>query len=273
MQITVVLTCFNRKTKTLQCIKSLAEGNTEFSLRFVVVDDNSLDGTREALDNLEENVELIEGTGNLFWSGGMRKGIDWVFENVTNTEYVLLVNDDVVFRSGILLPMINKSIDNNDAVIVGATCDSQGVFTYGGMKLVEPRKRGIYRHVGPDEPNEPCDLFNCNCVLLKFATMKQMGNFDPVYVHGMADLDYGLRLSRAGITILSSDDYVGICEKNSVKGTWQDTGLSRIERLKRKESAKGAPIGPWFYYLKKNFGILTAIRYSLSSYARILLGK
>lgn len=273
MQITVILTCFNRKNKTIKCIKSLAEGNKEYSLRFVVVDDNSSDGTREDLKNLDENIKLLEGTGNLFWSGGMRKGIEWMFENASDTEYVLLVNDDVDFRSHILLPMIKKSIDNNNAVIVGATCNSQGRYTYGGMKLAGAKSRGVYRHVSLDEANVPCDLFNCNCVLLKYEIMKKMGNFDSVYVHGLADLDYGLRLSRAGILILSSDEYVGICEKNTAEGTWQDLSLSRLERLKRKESVKGAPIKPWFYYLLKNFGVLAAIRYTISSYVRILLQK
>ena len=273
MRITVILTCFNRREKTISCVNSLIDGNPEFELCFVVVDDNSSDGTAEALQGLEADVKVIKGTGTLFWSGGMRKGIDWVFENVTQSDYILLVNDDVVFYRKILLPMVGKSQLHDDAVIVGATCDSRGNLTYGGMKLIEPRKRGIYRHVDLDESDEPCDLFNCNCVLLKFDIMKRAGNFDPVYVHGMADLDYGLRLSRSGILILSSDDYVGECEKNTIKGTWQDKSLSRIERLKRKESAKGAPIRPWFHYLKKNFGIIPAIRYSFSSYAKILFGK
>lgn len=273
MKITVILTCYNRKEKTSQCISSLKDGNPEYDLDFIVVDDNSTDGTRENLLQLGGNVKVIEGPGNLFWAGGMRVGIDYFFHNDDRSEYVLLVNDDVEFKDNILWSLITKSKQNKDAVIVGATCNSYGEFTYGGMILENPKKRGIYRHVGIEESDIPCDLFNCNCVLIKSETIKKTGNFDSVYIHGMADLDYGLRLSRSGVLILSSDEYVGNCEKNSTIGTWKDKNLSRMERLRKKETPKGTPFKIWFYYLFKNFGLFQAIKYSVSSYTKILLKK
>ena len=88
MKIAVILTCFNRKEKTSRCISSLRDGNLEYDLDFIVVDDNSTDGTREALLQLGLNIKVIEGSGNLFWAGGMRIGIDYFFLNDTNSEYV-----------------------------------------------------------------------------------------------------------------------------------------------------------------------------------------
>lgn len=76
--ITVIFTCFNRKEKTLQCIRSLSEGNKQLSFSYVIVDDNSTDGTREALEALKQegtDLTLLSGTGSLFWAGGMRRGI------------------------------------------------------------------------------------------------------------------------------------------------------------------------------------------------------
>ena len=273
MKIAVILTCFNRKEKTSKCISSLRNGNLEYDLDFIVVDDNSTDGTREELLRLGGAIKIIEGSGNLFWAGGMRVGIDYFFQNDDRSEYVLLVNDDVEFKDNILQSLVAKSKQNKDAVIVGATCNSHGEFTYGGMVLENPQKRGIYRQVGIEESDTPCDLFNCNCVLLKSEIIREAGNFDPIYVHGMADLDYGLRLSRSGVLILSSDEYVGNCEKNSSIGTWKDKNLSRMERLRKKESPKGAPLKAWFYYVFKNFGLFQAIKYSVSPYIKILLKK
>lgn len=267
------MTCFNRKEKTCRCISGLRDGNPDYDLSFIVVDDNSKDGTREALFKLGDNVKVIEGTGNLFWAGGMRVGIDYFFQNDDGSEYVLLVNDDVSFKSNILQSLVAKSKKNKDAVIVGATCNSHGEFTYGGMVLETPKWRGAYKHVRIEEGDTQCDLFNCNCVLIKSEIVRKTGNFDPKYIHGMADLDYGLKLSRSGNLILSSDEYVGLCEQNSPIGTWKDNNLSRIERLRKKESPKGAPLKIWFHYLYKNFGFYTAIRYSVSPYVKIILGK
>lgn len=272
MQITVILTCFNRKIKTVNCIQSLINGNPEYNLNFIVVDDNSTDGTEEAIKELDKSIKVLKGTGKLYWAGGMRVGIDYFFKNNRESEYVLLVNDDVFFFNNIICSMINKSKKNKNAVIVGVTCEHSGNMSYGGMKLVD-RHRGTYRYIGLNEKDTPCDLFNCNCVLLKSEIMRKTGNFDPIYIHGLADLDYGLKLSRSGNMILISDDYVGVCDKNSEIGTWKDKTLLRKERLKKKESPKGAPFRIWFYYIHKNFGLLPAIRYSLNSYFKILAGK
>lgn len=273
MKVTVILTCFNRKEKTLTAIQSLKDGNPRQTLRYIVVDDNSTDGTTEAIKNLNLDSLILNGDGNLYWSGGMRVGIAEFLKNPQNSDYMLLVNDDVDFRPNILEPMITRSVDNEDAIIVGATRDQNGVFSYGGLSLTNDRKKGLYVPVLPTESIQSCDTFNCNCVLVSTRIAIDLGNFDESYKHSLADLDYGLCASRKGIKILSSDDYVGVCNKNSYKNTWADKELSRIQRIKKKESVKGAPTKPWFHFLKKNFGLLTAMRYTISPYVRIILGK
>ena len=41
-------TCFNRKEKTVNAIRSLVAGNSEVDFEFIIADDNSRDGTAEA---------------------------------------------------------------------------------------------------------------------------------------------------------------------------------------------------------------------------------
>lgn len=271
--VSVIFTCFNRKQKTIKCIESLLAGNPDVLLDFIIVDDASTDGTVEAINQLGCNAEIIKGDGNLFWSGGMRKGIDFFLRKEVSPDYVLLVNDDVDFYDGIIGRMILRSKQHENAVIVGATCDSEGKFSYGAMQLNVPRKRDLYHNIELDEAESKCDTFNCNCVLIKSEILSKEGNFDPVYTHSLADLDYGLYLMREGYSIYSTDEYVGVCNKNSTRNTWRDTSLTRMQRLKKKESPKGAPFKEWFHFMNKNFGLSTAIKYSVSPYVRILLGK
>ena len=140
MKVTVIFTCFNRKEKSLKCIKSLENKNPEIEFQFIVVDDNSTDGTREAIQGLDSNVRIIQGTGSLYWAGGMRRGIEEYLRGDYDSQYVLLVNDDVEFFDGIVNNLISKSKEKNDAIIVGATCDENGNLTYGAMQLIVPRK-------------------------------------------------------------------------------------------------------------------------------------
>jgi GT2 family glycosyltransferase len=269
--ITAILTCFNRKEKTVKCLTSLVKGNPFIDFSFIVVDDNSNDGTVDAINELDLNTIILNGNGSLFWSGGMRKGIGYYLENC-KTEYVMLVNDDVDFFNGAIEKILKQSISSNKS-IVGATCNDKYEFTYGALKLIKPRKKDLYTYIKPEEGAIVCDTFNANCVLLKDEVIRKVGNFDSVYRHGLADLDYGFMVSSNGYKIISSREYVGVCYKNSIKGGWRDTSLSRIERIKMKESIKGSPFREWFYFLEKNFGYLLAIRYSITSYLRILIGK
>lgn len=269
--IMAILTCFNRKEKTINCLKSLSEGNSSISFSFIIVDDNSNDGTIEAIKRLKINTIILNGTGSLFWSGGMRKGIGYYLKNC-KTDYVMLVNDDVAFYDSAIEKILKKASES-DSVIVGATCNDKNELTYGGLKLIRPRKNDLYYYIKPKEGEIQCDTFNANCVLMKDEVVRNVGNFDIVYSHALADLDYGFMIGRKGYKVLSSNDYVGVCYTNSIKGGWRDTSLSRIDRLKKKESIKGSPFKEWFHFMNKNFGFWLAIRYSITPYIRILLGK
>ena len=281
--IAVILTCFNRKEKTLRCIKSLADSSNKSEIRFVVVDDNSTDGTKEALEELSYDIKIIDGNGQLFWCGGMYTGLQYVLENET-PDYVFFVNDDVAFYPSVIDRMLDEvskgnfdSISEKDVkidtpnILVGTTCDTEGKVSYGGVVLTS--KHLAKFDILDINQKRKCDTFNCNCVLVPFELVKKIGNFDSKYTHSMGDFDYGLRASRCGYVISNTDYYVGECDTNSEIGTWKDISLPRKERLKLKETRKGLPKNDWWHFCKKNFGVLPAIYHSITPYIRILIKK
>lgn len=268
-KVTVILTCYNRKKSTLNCIKKLLENNKNVDLEFIIVDDNSLDGTREAIIELKRgNIKLIEGNGNLFWNRGMYEGIKYLLNRNERKDYVLLVNDDVNFFDNCIEKLINQSKKSNGSVIVGATRDNDNNFTYGGIRIVS--KFGIKtENVKPTDSNLLCDTINANCVLIPYYICKDVGNLDLYYSHRFGDHDYGFQIRRKGYEIFSSTEYVGICTKNEASNTWMDRDMGIIKRLKLKENQKGLPFKEWFYYLNKNFGITKAIIFSITPYIKI----
>lgn len=281
--ITVIMTCFNRKEYTIRCINTLNEAaSDDMRFKYVVVDDNSTDGTKAAVEKAASDNNLdaavLKGTGSLFYSGGMRKGIEWAKSDCFGSDFFMLVNDDVRFDSAAVARMIagqcrggrDKSSDGKGTVLVGATADEAGKYSYGGIKYV----RGInYRAVRPEDADRSCDTFNANCVLIPGNIFMEAPNMDAVYNHSLGDFDYGLALKRMGAPIEVYKEYIGICNKNNLAGTWNDTSLSRKERFRRKESIKGLPRREWYHFLKKNFGVKTALIKSVTPYIRILLGK
>lgn len=271
INIVVALTCYNRVSKTIHCVETLSNGNPNTNFTFVVVDDNSTDNTVAQLRSLNEKIVLIETEGNLFYSRGMKRGLDRILktDSLLKNDFVLLVNDDVDFYSKAIEKIVEQSGKRD--VIVGATCTAEGKQSYGAV--IFPQKGKITAKKVAAGQETKADTFNANCVLIPMTVFKEVGSFDEHYIHGLGDYDYGLMISKKGYSIYSSREFVGICENNSKDNTWQDTKLSAKIRLQKKESVKGSPARIWWYYLKKHFGFLQAVRYSISPYVRIILRR
>lgn len=54
-----LMTCFNRKEKTITAISNLISKNSNIEFKFVVVDDNSTDGTKAALEKIRGVTFII----------------------------------------------------------------------------------------------------------------------------------------------------------------------------------------------------------------------
>lgn len=273
MRVNVIFTCYNRKEKTQKCIEKLIFGNPNLEFTFIIVDDGSTDGTQDMLQQMKKtyDIHIIQGTGKLFYSGGMRIGMQYVLDNLEkNFEYVILINDDVEFTENSIERIIKQSKYQNDAVIVGVLKDYSGNMSYSAIKYTS----GInYKKLTTIDWKTQADTFNANCVLLPSLVFATIGTIDSHYIHSLGDFDYGLDLKRHGFRIYPSSEYVGICNSNTDRNTWIDNTLSRKKRIQKKESIKGAPTKQWFYFLKKNFGIAVAIKGCITPYLRILLRK
>lgn len=272
MEITAIFTCFNRKEKTISCIDSLLEGNRNIKFNFIVVDDCSTDGTNESIIEKYDNVTVINGTGNLYYSGGMREGIKYAKDHIELSDYILFLNDDVEFYENAVEQLIG--FDNtNKYIIVGATEDGVGNLTYGGViktSKVRPKFKIV---MSLNENKQFCDTFNANCVLIPFDIFKSLDNIDKVYGHSLGDFDFGLSAVKKGFKILVSDYFVGVCCNNPIKGTWYDLDLSRSVRLRKKENKKGLPAKEWFHFINKNYNIVSAIIFSITQYIKIIINK
>lgn len=271
-KIAVLLTTYNRKAMTINCIRTIAEGNKSLSLEFIVVVDGCNDGTELALKELPYAIVILSGNGELYWNGGMRLGMQYIIDAIDQYSHILWVNDDVKFYDNIIEDMYQEMLKKGSWVLVGNTCDGNEKVSYGAIQY-KSRRSLNYHIVNLMETEVQIDTFNGNCVLFKKECILRFGNLDPKYCHSMGDFDYGLMISRAGYIIDLYHRCVGICEDNSIEKTWKDYTLSRRDRIQLKESAKGLPYKEWFHFLNKHYGFFYALFYSLTPYIRILIRK
>ena len=270
-KILAIFTCFNRKEKTLSCIRGLLEENPGISLEFLAVDDKSTDGTAEALEQME-CVTVLYGTGGLYYTGGMRKGMQYVKQQGLTYDYLLLLNDDVVFYPHALERMAEELADDENRVLVGAACGSDGKLSYGGAKK-KSRFRPSFQIVMSEGDRTFCDTFNANCVLLPWRIFTEAPVMDGHFRHSLGDFAYGLTLGSMGYEIETVDFFVGVCDDNPADGTWRDPKIPRKKRIQMKESPKGLPAGEWFYFVRTYFGTASACIYAVLPYIKIILGR
>ena len=264
-----LMTCFNRKEKTKNAIETLRNGNPNLDFTFLVIDDKSTDGTKEEIEKIPQ-VEVISGNGSLFYSGGMRTAIECAKKSEKIYDYCLLFNDDVDFTVGAIEYLAEK---DNSVIWVGPTCDEKGKLSYGGVVKTSSWRPKTEIVMADSKAGRVCDTFNANCVLIPWGIFMELDNIDNVYTHSMGDFDYGFSAGTKGYEIRVSDKFVGECPDNPASVSWRNTDISFKERIRRKESPKGLPSKEWFYYLKKNYNLLTAIIYSLIPYVRIILKR
>ena len=207
-QLAVLITCHNRRDTTLACLKALYQQNLDVIIDVFLVDDGSSDGTTEAINSYYPDVNIIEGNGNLFWAGGMRLAFAKAMKY--GYGYYLWLNDDTILEPQALNDLLN--IHDNlakrghaNSIVVGSTKDAvTGEATYGGAvqsKLWYTKK---FEFVEPGQTIQQCDTLFGNCVLIPGLVAAKVGNIDDVFIHRMADIDYGLRAQETRLFNLGS---------------------------------------------------------------------
>lgn len=262
MNIAVLLTCHNRKNKTLECLANLYKQNkvNNFSFDIYLVDDGSTDGTGEAVLDQFPEVNVIQGNGELFWNRGMCLAWETAREN-GNYDGVIWLNDDTLLYSNALEVLNNNITEHPNSIIVGTIESSQtpGHLTYGG------RWKGNV--VNPNNEVYECDKINGNFVLVPKTVSDRIGYLDPYYRHSIGDSDYGLRAKRNGVKVIVTP-IVGSCDRNPTEPNWNKGTL--IERFKKLYSPLGNNPFETFHY-HKQFSYVKALAYFVYIHLRVLL--
>lgn len=258
--IATIITCHNRKEKTLACLEKLFKNTLPeaYSLDVYLVDDGSTDGTEQAIHQQYPGVNIIKGDGNLYWNGGMRVAFSAAMDK--GYDYYMWLNDDTQLYPSAIETMISASAQlsaqsNKPVVVVGSTQASlSGKVSYGGMRRLSYWRPLTYTLVSPSNIPELCDTMNGNCVLIPREIASAVGNLEKSFIHSMGDIDYGLRVGKAGFCVYVSPGFVGQCERNPTDQTFLDKSLSLTVRWKKIISVKGLPPRQRYVLVRRHAG-------------------
>ena len=258
--IAALVSSFNRKSKTINCIESLLKYSF---IKIYLFDDGSTDGTLEEIMSNFPEVVIFKSKNDMYWSRSMSLLMEMSF--LDGFKYFLLINDDVVFHSNIIdkfLGLYNEISLNGLHILVGATQSAKNhELTYSGMvrnSLTNPlnfKRKELSSHLSEVE------TFNGNCVIFSRGVIEEIGYIDKLFSHGLGDFDYGLRAKSMGIKIYLAPFYIGFCERNSTKNTNLDEKLPIKKRIEFVFSRKGIPIYDFIVYSRRHGGRFWLINY------------
>jgi GT2 family glycosyltransferase len=214
--ISIIIPVFNNIEYTKHCLSNLKNNiiqNESITNRYhiVVVDDGSKDGTGEYITENYPEIHLITGNGNLWWSGGINKGIKYSLQNI-NSDYVLWWNNDIRADKDYLVNLV-EIIDkeNNFSILIGSKVfilNKNLIWGMGGFFDANTGVKHMCAELKPDDPslNNPIsvDWFPGMGTTIHKSVFEKIGYLDeksfPQY-HG--DSDFTFRAKKNGFELIA----------------------------------------------------------------------
>lgn len=199
----LVLTC-NGLDFTRVCLRSLAEATVP--ARVVLVDNQSTDGTPEAVRAEFPQVEVLVAPDNLGYAGGNNLGLRLVFAG--GADLCLLLNNDTWLPPHALAGLLEARAERPRAGLLGPmvyTGDAgQRISSAGGQvrwRHADAVNLGMGDLDAGQFPARPVDFVNGCALLVTRPAFEATGGLDDSFFMYWEETDWAWRVRRAGFEV------------------------------------------------------------------------
>ncbi|MCO8074281.1 glycosyltransferase family 2 protein [Acinetobacter lwoffii] len=134
MDISILIVNYNTKELILNCLQSIYEHTKDIDFEVIVIDNNSHDGSIDAIKNYFKNVNIINSGSNLGFGGANNLGCDYA-----RSDYLFFLNSDTLLIENSIKFLLDKYKElekNNRIGTLGAILvDEKGNITTSGGKV------------------------------------------------------------------------------------------------------------------------------------------
>ncbi|MCX7785720.1 MAG: glycosyltransferase family 2 protein [candidate division WOR-3 bacterium] len=220
--VSILIITWNSKKYLKPCLDSilLQEQFKFFDYEIVVIDNNSQDGTVNIIEKSYSQVRLIKNAVNVGYAKANNQGI-----KIIRSEYILLLNPDTILRDNFFPPLIEylkqnprvgaiaPKILNPDLTIQDSVraFPSYSILLWEltGLSRLFPQHKTFGRwrmkYFDYNQISE-IDQPMASCLLVRKEAIEQIGGFDERFPMFYNDVDFCLRLKRAGWKIVYFPD-------------------------------------------------------------------
>lgn len=212
--VAVVIVSYNTRERTLACVRSVLAHPPAPATEIIVVDNDSADGSADALELEFPRVTVLRSGGNLGFARAVNLGA-----RASRAEYVLLLNPDTIVRPGALPALLDFARAHPEHGVYGGrtfredgeldpsscwgaptlwslTCFALGLSTaFAGSPVFDPESLGRWQR---DTVREVPIVTGC-LLLISRADFFSVGGMDERFFLYGEDAEFSLRAARAGM--------------------------------------------------------------------------
>lgn len=201
--VAFIILNWNSWDYTRACLDSLSRAGVVYS-QIIVVDNASEDGSYENLVETYPKIELIRNATNLGFTGGNNLGIRKALDKGFN--YVFLLNNDTVVQVDFLGLLVEEmEMSEKTAAIqplIYHLTDKHKVWNAGGEYIPWlTMSRTIHQPKHLHSPYETDWITGC-AILVRSSVIREVGLLDDRYFAYFEDVDWSLRMRKAGYILM-----------------------------------------------------------------------
>jgi len=213
MKLSIIIVNYNVKYFLEQCLHSVRKAINNIDAEVFVVDNNSVDGSIEMLNQKFPEVSLIANKDNVGFSKANNQAIER-----SSSKYILLLNPDTLVEDNTFVKVVQFMDEHPDAGGLGVKMvDGKGDFLpeskrglptpsvafykVFGLSKIFPRSKifGKY-HLGylDKEKTHEVDILSGAFMLLRKSILDKTGLLDETFFMYGEDIDLSYRIIKAG---------------------------------------------------------------------------
>lgn len=216
IDISIVIISWKMKELLQSCLRSIYKYTSGVNLKTIVIDNNSLDGTSELIQNEFPEIILIKNKENRGVAPARNQGM-----TIASGKYVLILDADVELIENSILQLYEFMESNPDCGIVGSklvSTDRQLQFSckrfpnllsfifrrLEHFDIIKDSKTLRYHTMQDWNHKEikEVDYLIGACQFIRGEVIKKIGMYDDKIFYGPEDIDFCLRIWKAGWSVM-----------------------------------------------------------------------
>jgi GT2 family glycosyltransferase len=212
--IYIAIPVHNRKNLLRNCLLSL-RNQTNKDFKIIVTDDGSNDGTGEMLRSEFPEITVLQGDGNLWWTGSINEAVSYALERCDDDDFILVLNDDLEVPENYIEDFYILASKHPNTLIgsVVTDIDDKDRIYSGGVKInwFTGKTRGINNDkslssFGKGYYTDEASYLTGRGVLISSKVFKQLGIYNNNHYTQCGDTELPIRARKAGYKLIVSYD-------------------------------------------------------------------